>query len=98
MERLNVALTTERDEYVLRLRGELDSSTAELLTETFPLIDGPVRVDCRELTFVDSPGFAKLVELHQLTGSTVLCRANAEVQDVLHVLNLYGGLSIVEDY
>jgi anti-anti-sigma factor len=95
-EGLHVALETDGDRYFLRLAGELDLSTSELLTQSFPSIHGPVWVDCEHLTFVDSNGFAKLVELHKRTGSTVLCRATPEVRDALRVLNLYGDLAIVE--
>jgi anti-anti-sigma factor len=95
-ERLRVALVTEGGKYLLRLTGELDLSTSDLLGDTFSAIRGPVWVDCEQLTFVDSNGFAKLVELHKRTGSTVLYRATPEIRDVLWILNLYGDLAIVD--
>jgi anti-anti-sigma factor len=94
--RLNVDVATLDGRNVLKLSGELDTSTSKLLLEKAGLVHGPIFVDCDELRFVDSGGFAALVELRDLADSVVLWRPIPEIRQVLHVMNLGGGVSIIE--
>lgn len=96
MERLSVGLTTTLDgRSFLKLSGELDISTSELLTEQVGAFHGPVLVDCDELRFVDSGGFAALARLSKTADSFVLWRVTPELRQVLHIMNLGGAVSIL---
>jgi anti-anti-sigma factor len=95
--RLSVAVAVREGRYLVELTGELDVSTSDVLANEISRIRGPVWVDCRQLSFMDSKGFAKLIDLHKQSGSTVLFRVRPELREALRVLNLYGGLSIVDD-
>jgi anti-anti-sigma factor len=96
--RLNVAIATHEDRYLLQLQGELDISTSDLLAAKVASVHGSVLIDCEQLTFVDSNGFAALIALRKQADSVVLFRATSELREMLHIMNLSGAVSIVDDW
>jgi anti-anti-sigma factor len=82
VSRLTVALKIRRQNF-LKLSGELDVSTSNVLsTKVVGVVHGPVLVDCDQLRFVDSHGFAALAALCEHSDSVVLWRPASEVRDV----------------
>jgi anti-anti-sigma factor len=75
-----------------RLVGDLDLATADLLVETVtPQIEDPsaeVKLDLRELSFLDSSGIRALISIAtSLTGGTLaLVAPSPPVAKVLHLV------------
>jgi len=80
-------------EVTLRVAGEIDMSTAELLREALLAAirhhDSTVRLDMADVSFMDSTGLAVLIFSHrritQEGGRLILDRPNARVTRVLQV-------------
>jgi anti-anti-sigma factor len=79
---LSVQCTEQSERTVITVAGELDAATAHQLRaiglEAVRLTDAPVRVDVREVSFIDSQGLAALLAIFkQATGRSldfsVLC-------------------------
>jgi anti-sigma B factor antagonist len=47
--------------HIVRVGGELDLAVAGQLREVLAHLDGHVRIDCKELSFVDASGIGVLV-------------------------------------
>jgi anti-sigma B factor antagonist len=68
--------------------GELDMATAPRLADVFSRIDGPIVVDCRSLTFVDSAGLLVLAEAHRDGGGLTLRRLTRNCRRIIEVVGL----------
>lgn len=77
---------------VLRLRGELDVATVDLLDETMNgVLDthpGHVIIDVREVSFADSSAIAKLVQWSKMAHSMELRGASPLLRRVLSAMGL----------
>jgi anti-anti-sigma factor len=79
---------------VVSLDGEVDLANANVLEETLLEAmaddDGPVVVDMRDLSFIDSTGIACLVRLLHADGADRLRFVHSSAPAVLRVLQLTG--------
>jgi anti-sigma B factor antagonist len=50
---------------VIIVTGELDSTTAPMLEENVASVDGPLLLDLRPVSFMDSSGIAALIRIRQ---------------------------------
>ena len=88
--------TRDGERIVLAVRGEIDMATAHRLRAALGRADGAreVRVDLREVEFMDSTGLSALVAAHQaLERLTIVCpsgpgRRALEVSGLLGVLDV----------
>jgi anti-sigma B factor antagonist len=49
----------------VRLSGRLDAAEAERTHAELGQVDGPLTVDCSELTYISSAGISVLMEIHK---------------------------------
>ena len=77
------------------LSGEIDASSAPLLTEAFaelPTSDGPVAIDVHEVSFIDSSGLRVLIALagraREVERSVVLERPSSSVVRLIEITGL----------
>ena len=88
--------TRDGDRIVLAVRGEIDMATAYRLRAALERADGArdVRVDLREVEFMDSTALSALVAAHQaLEHLTIVCppgpgRRALEVSGLIDVLEV----------
>jgi anti-sigma B factor antagonist len=74
---------------VIRLRGELDLTTAYKLADGLSGLEGSaVVVDLSGLTFIDSSGISVLVREYNRRGELVLTRPQRNVARVLRIAGL----------
>ena len=74
-----------------RLVGELDLSTAPVLTDALGELetDGSIVLDLRELTFIDSSGiYAIFTQAKAREGQLVLANPSAEVVRTLEIMGI----------
>ena len=103
-ETLSIDRAREGDRLVLRLRGELDMSTAAVAIDAATAAvseAASVVVDLRGLTFIDSSGLNALVRIRRLTrepdGPPVALRAPSDaIRKVLDITGLATYLEITE--
>jgi anti-sigma B factor antagonist len=84
---------SERPSGVVALSGEVDVATAPLLEERLAGREGAIRLDMRDVTFLDSSGVRALLHLYQHcegNGCTFQVEAcSPQVERVLHIVGLY---------
>lgn len=96
------ALSISRDDGVVGVGGELDISTAPVLSEALePAVErgGVVTLDVRDLAFMDSSGLRLLIEAARRLegrGKLVLRSPGATVRRVLEVSGVIGQLPTLE--
>jgi anti-anti-sigma factor len=61
-ERLSVAVEHHKDRMLVRVRGELDMSTASLLANTLGAANSEIVIDLADLTFLDASGLSVLAQ------------------------------------
>jgi anti-sigma B factor antagonist len=102
---LQIAVTETTTSVVLRLRGELDASTApQLRHQVLEQMESGRRViiDTTELQFCGSSGLAVLVEAHQRALAhgpqlRIVVQSASSLQRVLRLVGLNNVLPIVPD-
>ncbi len=93
---------TEGDPPTVALRGEVDPYTAPRLLEALDrLVDGGatgVRIECRDLQFIDSSGLRVLVATYRRLGgrptALVMAGASATLRRLLEVTGLDAHLTV----
>ena len=89
--RFSLTVEDDRDPTVMRVEGDLDSSSAAELREGFARVLGRpgTIVDVREVTFVDSAGLGALLggirRVREAGGTVVLCCTRPSVLRLLSV-------------
>jgi anti-anti-sigma factor len=71
--------------------GELDMNSAPVLEERLSGVTGPIRLDLRGTTFVDSCGIAALVRVHRrchAEGHALIAACSASVERLLQLVDL----------
>jgi len=71
----------------LRLQGELDLSTVDLLTEEAARLEGPLTLDLAGLTFIDSTGIAAFIWLLN-RGRLTLVNVQPRILNILRVAGI----------
>jgi anti-anti-sigma factor len=86
---------------VVTVAGEVDIDTAPLLEDHLLRLTGPIRLDMRTVTFMDSSGVRALVRMHdhcERDGRSLSVQAcSPQVEQLLHSLGLYDILTDNED-
>ena len=98
-------LRVEKDDGVARLvaSGELDLSSAEDLEEQLKQLerDGPVVLDLRELTFMDSTGLRAVLaadaRAREQGGRLVIVRGPEDIDRVFRITRMDERLEIVDE-
>ena len=96
------ALSFEVDDRrrMLLVSGEIDLANVDRLVEAAVGVpgDGPLRLDLRGVTFIDSTGIRGLVEIARVKGEVVLVAPRRSVRRVLDLVGLHASLPLrVED-
>jgi anti-sigma B factor antagonist len=102
---LDFDLTVARDERFgrrLTLRGELDLGTAGQLESALAAAQGPVLLDLRKLTFMDSTGVRVLLEAaERATGDRsqlrIMAPADGDARVTMEETGIAALLPLVED-
>ena len=71
----------------LRLAGDLDLSNVDDASAAFSAIEGPLRLDLSELTFIDSMGIA-LLAMRMSISPVLLVQASPRVHQTLSRMGL----------
>ena len=90
---------------VIRVRGELDLATVDLLQreidQTFTASSPHLILDCRELTFVDSTGMSLMLMVHREVGRDgtrfAVVPGDGAVRTLLGLTGLDQHLTMVDD-
>lgn len=97
-------LSLTADERGLVLAGEIDALTAPLLGEMLsplPGDDGDVRLDLRDVEFIDSSGLRVIIEAHQRATDAgrrlVLAAPSRSVRRLLEISGLNDHLHLADD-
>jgi anti-anti-sigma factor len=84
--------------HVVRVVGELDLAAAEELRAFLDRLDGNVRIDCTEVSFVDASGIRVLLQAAGHLPSLVLVGVNREVRRVFELTDTTSLLAASPDH
>jgi anti-sigma B factor antagonist len=96
-ELLGTLRISESAEGVVAVAGELDIATGPLLEEHLERLTGPIRLDMREVSFLDSSGIRSLMRMYRRCegdGCTFRIEdCSPMVERVLQIVGLYDVLT-----
>jgi len=92
VNQLNIKKADDGDTHVLTVSGELDMATAPELEAHLKPLEGEVRLECAELSFIDSRGLSLFVDtqrrLAERGGRLVLAHLAPNCRRVIELMKL----------
>jgi anti-anti-sigma factor len=87
-EPLSIAVERHKDRLVVRLRGELDISTASGLANTLRAANSEIVIDLADLTFLDASGLGVLAQAEEHGDRLVIVNAGPLAQQIFQLTGL----------